>query len=69
MLRSGSNKSVKVGIWVALATLFLLSVGFMGWQYTVRGTDKSLSAALELGTDFTLLDHNGETITQAAFEG
>ena len=69
MPRSGSNKAMKTGIWVAVATLFLLSVGFLGWQYTVRGTEKSLSAALELGTDFTLVDHNGETITQAAFEG
>lgn len=49
--------------------LFLLSGGFLGWQYAVRGTEQSLTARLKLGTDFTLVDHNGDTIIQAAFEG
>lgn len=60
---------LKTGIWAALAALFLLSVGFLGWQYAVQGTDKSLTAGMKLGTDFTLVDHNGNTITQAAFAG
>lgn len=60
---------LKTGLWVAFATLFLLSVGFLGWQYSVQGTDRSLTAALKLGADFALIDHNGEPITQAAFEG
>lgn len=60
---------LKTGIWAALAALFLLSVGFLGWQYAVQGTDKSLTSGMKLGTDFTLVDHNGDTITQAAFAG
>jgi len=60
---------LKTGIWAAIAALFLLSVGFLGWQYAVQGTDKSLTAGMKLGTDFTLVDHNGNTITQAAFAG
>jgi len=60
---------LKTGIWAALAALFLLSVGFLGWQFAVQGTDKSLTAGMKLGTDFTLVDHNGDTITQAAFAG
>lgn len=60
---------LKTGIWAALAALFLLSVGFLGWQYAVQGTDKSLTAGMKLGTDFTLVDDNGNTITQAAFAG
>ena len=60
---------LKTGIWAAIAALFLLSVGFLGWQYAVQGTDKSLTARMKLGTDFTLVDHNGNTITQAAFAG
>lgn len=60
---------LKTGIWAALAALFLLSVGFLGWQYAVQGTDRSLTAGMKLGTDFTLVDHNGNTITQAAFAG
>lgn len=69
MAHSGSMKGLKTGIWAAIAALFLLSAGFLGWQYTVRGTESSLTSALKLGTDFTLVDHNGDTITQAAFEG
>jgi len=60
---------LKTGIWAAIAALFLLSVGFLGWQYAVRGTDQSLTSGLKLGTDFTLVDHNGAPITQAAFAG
>ncbi|WP_417417305.1 SCO family protein [Hoeflea sp.] len=60
---------LKTGIWAAIAVLFLLSVGFLGWQYAVRGTDQSLTSGLKLGTDFTLVDHNGAPITQAAFAG
>jgi len=37
---------LKTGIWAALAALFLLSVGFLGWQYAVRGTDQSLTSGL-----------------------
>lgn len=61
--------ALKTGIWVALATLFFSSLGLLLWQYTVQGTDRSLSAKLELGTDFSLTDHNGDTITEAAFAG
>ncbi|MEM5493824.1 SCO family protein [Hoeflea sp. AS16] len=60
---------LKAGIWAAVAVLFLLSVGFLGWQYAVRGTDQSLTSGLKLGTDFSLVDHNGAPITQAAFAG
>ncbi|WP_417434897.1 SCO family protein [Hoeflea sp.] len=60
---------LKTGIWAAIAVLFLLSVGFLGWQYAVRGTDQSMTSGLKLGTDFTLVDHNGAPITQAAFAG
>ena len=69
MPNSGSNRAMKTGIGAALAVLFLLLVGFLGWQYSVRGTDQSLTAALKLGTDFTLVDHNGNPITEAAFAG
>tara|TARA_R110002020_G_scaffold194317_5_gene395035 strand:- start:1559 stop:2188 length:630 start_codon:yes stop_codon:yes gene_type:complete len=59
------------GAWIgaAIAALLLLSVGFLGWQYAVQGTDSSLTAGLDLGTEFTLVDHTGAPITQAAFEG
>ena len=59
----------KTGIWAAIAVLFLLSVGFLGWQYSVQGTDRSLLAGTRLGADFELIDHYGDPITQAAFEG
>lgn len=60
---------LKTGIWAAFAALFVFSVGVLGWQFAVQGTDKSLTAGMKLGTDFTLVDHNGDTITQAAFAG
>ncbi|MDP2731993.1 MAG: SCO family protein [Hoeflea sp.] len=60
---------LKTGIGAAIAALFLLSLGFLGWQYAVQGTDRSLTAGMKLGTAFTLVDHNGAPITQAAFEG
>lgn len=60
---------LKIWIGAALAALILLSAGFLGWQYTVQGTGRSLTAGLKLGTDFKLVDHNGAPITQAAFEG
>lgn len=60
---------LKTGIWAAIAALFLLSVGFLGWQYAVRGTDQSLTAGMKLGTGFSLVDHNGAPITEAAFAG
>jgi protein SCO1/2 len=67
---SGNRRpGLKTGIWAAIAALFLLSVGFLGWQYAVRGTDQSLTAGMKLGTDFSLVDHNGAPITQAAFAG
>lgn len=69
MSNSGSNRAMKTGIGAALAVLFLLLVGFLGWQYSVRGTDQSFTAGLKLGTDFTLVDHNGDPITQEAFAG
>jgi len=69
MSNSGSHRAMKTGIGAALAVLFLLLVGFLGWQYSVRGTDQSLTAGLKLGTDFTLVDHNGDPITQEAFAG
>jgi len=59
----------KTGIGAAIAALILLSIGFLGWQYAVQGTDQSLTAGMKLGTDFTLVDHNGAPVTQAAFEG
>lgn len=62
-------QGLKTGLWAAVAALFLLSVGVLGWQYSVQGTDRSLTAALKLGADFDLIDHNGEPITQAALEG
>ena len=36
MAGSGSMKGLKTGIWAAIAALFLLSAGFLGWQYTDR---------------------------------
>ena len=60
---------MKTGIGAALAALFLLSAGFLAWQYAVRGTDMSLTAGMKLGTDFRLVDHDNQPITQAAFEG
>ena len=69
MSNSGSHRAMKTGIGATLAVLFLLLVGFLGWQYSVRGTDQSLTAGLKLGTDFTLVDHNGDPITQEAFAG
>ena len=60
---------MKTWIGAAIAALFLLSVGFLGWQYAVQGTDRSLTAGMKLGTAFTLVDDNGAPITEAAFEG
>ncbi|MEM5473631.1 SCO family protein [Hoeflea sp. AS60] len=60
---------LKTGIWAAAAALFLLCVGFLGFQYSVRGTQQSLTSGMKLGTDFALVDQNGAPITQAAFEG
>ena len=67
---AGSRRpALRIGIWAALAALFLLSLGFLGWQYAVRGTDRSLTSGMTLGTGFTLVDHNGAPITEAAFAG
>lgn len=67
---SGNRRpGLKTGIWAAIAALFLLVVGFLGWQYAVQGTDQSLTAGMKLGTGFSLVDHNGAPITQAAFAG
>ncbi|MCZ4288244.1 SCO family protein [Hoeflea alexandrii] len=67
---SGNRRpGLKTGIWAAIAALFLLVVGFLGWQYVVQGTDQSLTASMKLGTGFSLVDHNGAPITQAAFAG
>lgn len=56
-------------IWAVFAALLLLTIGLLGWQYAVQGTDRSLTAGMKLGTDFELIDHNGDPITEAAFEG
>ena len=63
------SQGLKTGIWAAIAALFLLSAGFLGWQFTVRGTEQSLTSGMKIGTDFSLTDHDGKPITQAAFEG
>jgi protein SCO1/2 len=59
----------KAGVLGAVAALFLITIGVLGWQFAVQGTDRSLTSGMRLGADFTLVDHNGEPITQAAFEG
>ncbi|WP_299867821.1 SCO family protein [uncultured Hoeflea sp.] len=51
------------------AALLLLTIGLLGWQFAVQGTDRSLTASMKLGTDFNLIDHNGDPITEAAFDG
>lgn len=56
-------------IWAVFAALLLLTIGPLGWQFAVQGTDRSLTAGMKLGTDFNLIDHNGNPITEAAFEG
>lgn len=56
-------------IWAVFAALLLLTIGLLGWQFAVQGTDRSLTAGMKLGTDFELIDHNGDPITEAAFEG
>lgn len=63
------RSATHIGIGAAFAALFLAVMGFMGWQFLVQGTEKSLTAGMRLGTEFALLDHNGAPITQAAFEG
>jgi hypothetical protein len=50
---SGNRRpGLKTGIWAAIAALFLLSVGFLGWQFAVQGTDQSLTSGMRLGCRF-----------------
>lgn len=65
MIRLGRTRE----IWAVFAALLLLTIGPLGWQFAVQGTDRSLTAGMKLGTDFNLIDHNGNPITEAAFEG
>ncbi|WP_394690243.1 SCO family protein [Hoeflea sp.] len=64
-----SHHWLKAGALGAVAALFLITIGVLGWQFAVQGTDRSLTTGMRLGADFTLVDHNGDPITQAAFEG
>lgn len=59
----------KYGFGAALAALFLVSAGLLGWQYMVKDSENSLTAGLRLGTPFELVDHNGAPITEAALRG
>jgi protein SCO1/2 len=64
-----SHRWLKAGVLGAVVALFLIIIGVLGWQFAVQGTDRSLTSGMRLGADFTLVDHDGEPITQAAFEG
>ncbi len=66
---SVSHHWLKAGALGATAALCLVTIGVLGWQFAVQGTDRSLTSGMRLGADFTLVDHDGEPITQAAFEG
>lgn len=60
-------KTLRLGAWVAVATLTLLFSGVMIYQSVYKGTEKSVVSAAHLGAPFNLIDHNGNAITEKAF--
>ncbi|MEP2978362.1 MAG: SCO family protein [Lentilitoribacter sp.] len=61
--------SIKIGAWVAFATLLLFMVALLSYQYFIKGTDSQYMSGMKIGEPFKLIDHNGDTITDEAFSG
>jgi protein SCO1/2 len=61
--------SIKIGAWVAFATLLLFMVALLSYQYFIKGTDNQYMSGMKIGEPFKLIDHNGDTITEEAFSG
>lgn len=62
-------RKFQIGLYAAVAAGLVLIGALLAYQYVNRGTGKSLTAGTQLGAPFSLIDHNGKPITEAAFEG
>lgn len=54
---------------IVLAAIALVVAGLFAWEGFNAGTGRSLVGGMELGAPFALVDHNGQPVTQQAFEG
>lgn len=56
-------------IQIAAFTIAAAVAGAIAWEVSFSGTERSIVAGIEMGARFDLTDHNGNPITQKAFEG
>ncbi len=64
-----AKKASKWRTRAAIAALAIAYVGIFFYQTAYVGTQRSLTANVEIGTDFNLVDHNGKPINEAALKG
>lgn len=60
---------LRIGLWAAVVALCLAVGGLLAFQALNRDSDRSLTFDTKLGVPFTLVDHNGDPITEAALAG
>jgi protein SCO1 len=56
-------------IAISIVAVLMLFAGIAIYQGLFAGSDRSLTASVKIGTDFNLVDHNGNPITSAALKG
>ena len=64
-----AENSSKRWLSAAIAALTVSYAGVFFYQTTYIGTERSLTASVEVGTRFNLVDHNGKPITEVAWKG
>ncbi len=60
---------LRIGLWAAVVALCLAVGGLLAFQALNRDSDRSLTFDTKLGAPFTLVDHNGDAITETAMTG
>jgi len=64
-----SFRTVRVASWTAVAVLLVTLIGLFAYQAVFSGTDRSVFAGRPIGAPFTLIDHNGDPISDEALRG
>ena len=63
------QRKVRIATWAAIAVLVVLTGGIVVYESLRRGGDGATMASMSIGAPFSLVDHNGSPITEAAMKG